>query len=95
MYLSKKFQQNDKLILLASELRNESKKRKRNYEYLGIIAEKLENISSNIKSGKEKWEAIHGFRSEAPKAGEAPDVQIGDYQEFKLKNGFLRLDLNL
>ena len=87
MYLSKKIQQNDKLILLASELRNESKKRKRNYEYLGIIAEKLENISSNIKLGKEKWEAIHGFRSEAPKAGEAPDVQIGDYQEFKLKNG--------
>ncbi len=87
IYLSKKFQQNDKLILLASELRNESKKRKRNYEYLGIIAEKLENISLNIKSGKEKWEAIHGFRSEAPKAGEAPDVQIGDYQEFKLKNG--------
>ena len=87
IYLSKNFQQNHKLIELASELRNESKKRKRNYEYLGIIAEKIENNVVGILLGKEKWEEIHGFRSEAPKAGTAPVVQIGDYQEFKLKNG--------
>ncbi len=33
IYLSKKID-NNKLILLASELKNESKKRKRNYEYM-------------------------------------------------------------
>ena len=86
IYLSKKININ-KLIELSTQLRNESKKRKRNYEYLGTLADELDQSISNIKQGKNEWKKIHGFRSEAPKAGEAPDVQIGDYQEFKLKNG--------
>ena len=63
------------------------KRRKRNYDYLGVIADKLNQNINNIELGKDEWEKIHGFRSEAPKAGIAPEVQIGDYQEFKLKNG--------
>ncbi len=73
IYLSKNININ-KLSDLNTQLRNESKKRKRNYEYLGVLADKLDKNISNIKSGKNEWEKIHGFRSEAPKAGEAPDV---------------------
>ena len=86
IYLSKKIDTN-KLISLRDQLKNETKKKKRNYDYLGVIADKLDQNITNIDLGKVEWEKIHGFRSEAPKAGIAPEVQIGDYQEFKLKNG--------
>ena len=86
IYSSKKININ-KLIELSKQLKNESKKRKRNYEYLGVIADKLDQDITNIKLGWNEWEKIHGFRSIAPEAGKAPDVQIGNYQEFKLKNG--------
>tara|TARA_Y100000589_G_scaffold121216_1_gene115585 strand:- start:103 stop:2547 length:2445 start_codon:yes stop_codon:yes gene_type:complete len=86
IYLSKKIDTN-KLISLRDQLKNETKKKKRNYDYLGVIADKLDQNITNIDLGKVEWEKIHGFRRKAPKAGIAPEVQIGDYQEFKLKNG--------
>ena len=86
IYLSKEIN-NEDLIKLSEIIKNESNKRKRNYEYLGLISEKLNIISSNIIIGKNKWEKLHGFRSEPPQAGKAPDIKIGEYQEFKLKNG--------
>ena len=86
IYLSKKIDIS-KLIELSTQLKIESKKRKRSYEYLGVLSDSLDKINTVIKLAKEEWEKIHGFRSKPPKAAIAPEVQIGDYQEFKLKNG--------
>ena len=86
IYLSKKID-GSKLIELSTQLKIESKKRKRSYEYLEVLADSLDNINTAIKLAKEEWKKIHGFRSKSPKEAKAPDVQIGDYQEFKLKNG--------
>ena len=57
IYLSKKIDTN-KLISLRDQLKNETKKKKRNYDYLGVIADKLDQNITNIDLGKVEWEKI-------------------------------------